>query len=99
DHEADLGQVLEISGGLDPAHDAIALFGLEASTLDHAVEVARDRIDPALAHVRRDIVHHDCDFRLRRDLRDSCAHLPCPDYANLLQTHSSLRKLRGPELE
>ena len=79
-----------------PAHHAIALFGLEAAALDHAIEVARDRIDAALAHIRRDIMHHDRDLRLRRDLRDSRAHLPCPDHADLLQTHSSLRKILSP---
>ncbi len=88
DHEWDLGQVFEIDRGLDPAHDAIALLGLEAPALDHAIEVARDAVDAALAHLRGDIVHHDREPGLRRHLRDSRAHLPCPDYADLLQTHS-----------
>ena len=93
DHEANPGHVPGLGGRLDAAHHAVALLGLEAPALDHPPQVARDRIDPALAKLRRDIVHHDGDFRLRGDLRDPRSHLPRPDDADLLQIHSPLPKL------
>src|SRR6202050_622455 len=87
DNEVGFLEQLDFGRGLDDLHHPIALFGLETTALDHAIEVLADPIEAALARLRRHIMHQYWNARLRSDLRDTGAHLARSNHPDSMNFH------------
>ena len=87
DHKVGVPQIFEPGGGIDPAQNVVALFGLEAAALDHAVEIARNRFTSARNEILRNIVEQHLHSGLRRDLRNAGTHLARSNHPHCPNTH------------
>ena len=89
--DGDVGQVL---GEADAAHDGVARFGAELAALDATIEALLDGsarcVDVACGEL--DAYHFDSGSR--STLHDPEAHLPTPDHCNLLDGHALLPSVR-----
>ncbi len=94
DHEIDRRQFLEVRRDADAGQHAVALFGLEAAALDHAIEILANAVEAALARLGGYVGHHHGDSGLGRDLRDPGAHLAGADNPHRMNFHSTLLALR-----